>query len=107
MTRMTREFSFVLLGSGVLTTGYFLAPSPDAAIEQNANELAAEQVGAGTRDSNGHYRPHSGLGMGYAMLFLHSRGYAGGSYNGRPMATSSVVSRGGFGTMGRSASVSS
>ena len=29
MSRMSREFSLVLLGAGILTAGYFLAPAPE------------------------------------------------------------------------------
>ncbi len=99
MTRMSREFSLVLLGSGILTAGYFLAPSPEADLEQKANELAAERVGGGTRDSNGTYRYHPG----YMLFFMHSSGYTGGAAGGRSAAVSGPVSRGGFGGVGRSA----
>ncbi|QEL20994.1 hypothetical protein [Limnoglobus roseus] len=96
MTRMTRDFSLVLLGAGILSAGYFLAPSPD--LEAKADEQAAERVGGGERDSSGryHYRP------GYAMIWVHSGGYSGGA--GRAPAVGGV-SRGGFGGIGRSAGV--
>src|SRR5262245_52947609 len=38
MTRMSREFTLVLLGAGVLTAGYFLWPEDDPA--RKANEQA-------------------------------------------------------------------
>ncbi len=101
MTRMTRDFSLVLLGAGILSAGYFLAPTPD--LEAKADEQAAERVGGGERDSSGqyHHRP------GFAMIWLHSgmySGVAGGA--GRSPAVGGV-SRGGFGGFGRSAGVGS
>ena len=88
MTRMTRDFSLVLLGAGILTAGYFLATSPD--MEAKADEQAAERVGGGERDSRGHYhyRP------GFVMLMVHSGGYSGGSTRSPAMGG---VARGGFG----------
>jgi hypothetical protein len=88
MTRMTRDFSLVLLGASILTAGYFLAKSPD--MEAKADEQAAERVGGGERDSSGryHYRP------GFVMVWVHSPVYSGGA--GRSPAVGGV-SRGGFG----------
>ncbi len=100
MTRMSREFSLVLLGAGILSAGYFLAPSPPD-LQAKADEQAAERVGGAERDVHGnyHYRP------GFMMLMLHSRNYAGGGT--RAPAMGGTVSRGGFGTVGRSAGVGS
>ena len=39
MARMTREFSLVLVGSGILTAGYFLYPEDD--IEARQKEQVA------------------------------------------------------------------
>ena len=86
MTRMSREFSLVLLGAGILTAGYFAAPSREDELEKKADEQAAKRVGHTDRT---YHRSH---GM---FIFLHSPGYAGGS-SARP-ASSPSVTRGGFG----------
>ena len=93
MTRMSREFSLVLLGAGILTAGYFAAPSPDEELQKKADEQAARRVGHDT--TRHHYR--TGVPL---ILFLHSPGYAGGSST-RPNAMPSV-NKGGIGGMGRS-----
>lgn len=100
MTRMSREFSLVLLGSGILTAGYFIAPDPAEALAEKADDQAAHRVGSSTYRS--HYYGH------YPILFLHGGGYSGsGSVRGRPMSATAGVTRGGLGGIGRSASVSS
>jgi hypothetical protein len=86
MTRMTREFSLVLLGAGVLTAGYFMWPEQD--FQKRSEEQAARRVGGngGTRSG------------GHVLIFVHS----GGGYHsttGRSAAMASV-SRGGFGAVG-------
>ena len=73
MTRMTREFSLVLLGAGMLTTGYFLWPEQD--FEKRSEEQARTRVGT---------RSHGGF------LFI---GHLGGP-------RSSVARSGGAGMMG-------
>jgi 3-deoxy-D-manno-octulosonic-acid transferase len=85
MTRMTREFSLVLLGAGMLTAAYLMWPEPD--LEKKAEEKAAARVGG----RSGHV---------HTLIWIHSGSY-GSSYSSRPAALSSV-SRGGFGgTAGR------
>jgi len=88
MTRMSREFSLVLLGAGILTAGYFAAPSRDEELEKKADEQAAQRVG---HDKDTYHRHHGG-GM---FLFLHTAGYAGGN-SARPHSSPSTT-RGGFG----------
>jgi hypothetical protein len=95
MTRMSREFSLVLLGSGILTAGYFLAPSPEDELERKAEEQAAVRVG-----HDGEHARTTYYHGGHVVFFVHSPGYAGGSY-GRS-AASPTVSRSGFGGVGRS-----
>lgn len=90
MTRMSREFSLVLLGSGVLATGYFAAPSPAEELEQKAEAQAAARVGHTTHSTT--HRSHGFV----PLLFLHSPGYATGRATSRP-ASMPGVSRGGFG----------
>ena len=86
MARMSREFSLVLLGAGLLTAGYFLWPSDDArAADQTAD--AGGGNGDGSRHSRS-YRP------GFFFL-VTSR-----SYTSTRTATTSTVSRGGFGRVG-------
>jgi hypothetical protein len=102
MTRMSREFSLVLLGAGILSAGYFAAPSNAEDLENKAEDQAAAQVGHDTQSST--YRRHSHGGM---LLFIHSPGYAGGSYAAGRSPAMPGVSRGGFGGVGHSASASS
>jgi len=89
MTRMSREFSLVLLGAGVLTAGYFMWPEQD--FEKRAEEQAQARVGGQRRAGSG----------GHVLIFVHSSG--GGAYSrtgtGRSAAMASV-SRGGFGAIG-------
>ncbi|MGL6095781.1 MAG: hypothetical protein ACRC7O_08315 [Fimbriiglobus sp.] len=97
MTRMSREFSLVLLGAGVLTAGYFAAPSRAEDLEKKADDQAAARVGHDTHSSTTH-RTHGHVPL---ILFLHSPGYATGRPTGRP-ASMPGVSRGGFGSVGHS-----
>lgn len=94
MARMSRELSLVLVGSGILTAGYFLYPDEEKALLEKQDEQARQQV-AGNNNNNGHrsYRP--------GFIFIHT-GYAHG-YSGstsRPVAMGGSVSRGGFGSIG-------
>jgi hypothetical protein len=50
MARMSREFSLVLLGTGLLTAGYFLWP------EEDPLKLANEQAAAGGGDNGSRAR---------------------------------------------------
>lgn len=85
MTRMTREFSLVLVGAGILTAGYFLMPEKD--LEKRSEEQARARVGGG--------RTH-----GHVFIWVHSssvtRSATGG---GRSPAMAAVSSRG-FGSTG-------
>lgn len=90
MTRMSREFSLVLLGAGILTAGYFAAPSSEDEVEKKADEQAAQRVG----HPNGTHR-RAGVPL---IFFVHGPSHAGGV--GRSPASPSV-SRGGFGGVGR------
>jgi hypothetical protein len=86
MTRMSREFSLVLLGAGLLSAGYFMWPEKD--FEKRAEEQAQNRVG-GRRHTGGH------------VLFIGH--FGGGSSSvkggGRSPAMASV-SKGGFGSIG-------
>ncbi len=81
MTRMTREFSLVLLGAGMLAATGFLLPEQD--LEAKTEEQARARVGG-----------HSHVGGMHSILWLHG-GY--GNSVGRPSAVSSFA-RGGFGS---------
>jgi hypothetical protein len=84
MTRMSREFSLVLVGAGLLTAGYFLWPEPD--FEKRSEEQAHNRVGS---------RPHTG-----ALLFIgHASGPASIS-SARAPIFGGGVSRGGLGSFG-------
>ena len=88
MARMGREFSLVLLGSGMLAAGSFLWPAEDLAV-QAANAGAQQVAGNAARARGGH------------MIFLHT---FGGGRAGPSVAAGASVSRSGFGGMGRSIS---
>ena len=94
MSRMSSEFSLVLLGSGILTAGYFSAPSPEDAMEKKQDEQANGRVGGQQNGSSG-YR------SGGMFLFIHSPYYGGGTTNGRPAAYSPTTRAGGLGGAGR------
>jgi hypothetical protein len=82
MTRMSREFSLVLLGAGALTAGYMLWPDKD--LQAQAVQQANNRVGGG--------RSH-----GHMIVWVH--GTSGMSSTSRPAGLASV-SRGGFGGTG-------
>lgn len=85
MTRMSREFSLVLLGAGILTAGYFMWPEQD--FEKRGEAAAAKRVG-GNRTSGGH-----------VFIWIHG---GGGSHSvtGTRSAAMANVSRGGLGAVG-------
>jgi hypothetical protein len=83
MTRMSQEFSLVLLGAGLLTAGYFLWPEPD--FEKRAEEQARRRVGS-----------HTGA---HLLLLGHFGGGSSSVTGTRPAAVGSVA-RGGFGSIG-------
>lgn len=84
MTHMSREFSLVLVGAGLLTAGFYSWPEPD--FEKRAEEQAGRRVGSRT---GGH------------LIFIGHIG--GGSYSttgtGRSPAFASV-GKGGLGSIG-------
>ncbi|MCE9561207.1 MAG: hypothetical protein K8U57_04055 [Planctomycetes bacterium] len=85
MTRMSREFSLVLLGAGLLTAGYFAWPEPD--FEKRADEQAARRTG--TRTGGSH------------ILFIgHFGGGSGSVSGGGRSAAFASVSKGGLGSIG-------
>ncbi len=92
MSRMSREFGLVLLGTGILTAGYFTAASPEDEMEKKADEQAADRTGH-NRDGSRHH-------TGGFFLFVHSPAYAGNRM-GRPMSYSPTTRAGGFGSAGR------
>jgi hypothetical protein len=93
MTRMSKEFSLVLLGSGILTAGYFTIPSAEEGMEEKAEEQAAHRTG---HSHSTYHRYHTG-GL---FLWVHSPGYAGHP-SGRPAAHSPTTRSGGFGSISR------
>ena len=82
MTRMTREFSLVLLGAGMLTAAYMLWPEQDQ--EAKANEQAQQRV-AGTS------------GRMHGFIWIHSSGLGTSTSRAGAYTNSAGVSRGGFG----------
>lgn len=84
MTRMSREFSLVLLGAGLLSAGFFAWPEPD--FEKRAEEQAGRRVGS---RHGGHF------------IFIGHFG-GGGSYSvtGKGSPAFASVSRGGLGSIG-------
>lgn len=87
MTRMSREFSLVLLGAGLLTAGYYAWPEQN--FEKEADAQAAKRVGG---------RPRSG-GGGFIFIGHFGGGGASSVSGGRSPAMGSV-SKGGFGSIG-------
>jgi hypothetical protein len=92
MTRMSKEFTLVLLGSGILTAGYFTVPSAEEGMEEKAEEQAAHRTG-----HSNYHRHHGYMPL---LLWVHSPGYAGHP-SGRPVAHSPTTRSGGFGSIGR------
>ena len=91
MTRMSREFTLVLLGAGLLTTGYFVWPEQD--YDKRADEQAQKRVGG-----NGNGRRTGGA----TFIYIGYHGGGGSSSvsgPGRSPAMASV-SKGGFGSIG-------
>lgn len=84
MARMGREFSLVLLGSGMLAASSFLWPAEDLA-EQAVQAGARQVAGNAAANRPGHF------------IFLHS--YRTGS--GPNVGARANISRGGFGGIGR------
>jgi hypothetical protein len=81
MARMSREFSLVLLGAGLLTAGYFLWP------EEDPIKIANDQAAAGGRHNSGR------VGVGHVLL-VHYRGTRS------PAIVRTATARGGFGRVG-------
>ena len=98
MARMSREFSLVLLGAGVLTAGYFLWPEED--LHAKAEREAEQQVAG--NNANGTHRTHHG-GMFIFMPMGGGRSWSS-STGGRSPAMASVSRGGGFGSFGHAAS---
>jgi hypothetical protein len=95
MARMTREFSLVLVGSGILTAGYFLYPDDD--LEAKQKEQVQQQL-AGNNNNNGARRTGGG---GFIWIYTGAWGHSGSAASGRPTAMGGNISRGGFGSIGR------
>jgi hypothetical protein len=90
MTRMTREFSLVLLGGGLLTAGYFAWPEQD--FEKRAEEQAQKRVGGG--NGNGTTR------SGFAFVYIGHFGGGTSTTGGMRSPAMASVSKGGFGSIG-------
>jgi hypothetical protein len=94
MARMTREFSLVLVGSGILTAGYFLYPEDD--IEARQKEQVEQQL-AGNNNNQTQRRYHT------RFIWIHTGAWGPSGMTGsRPVAMGGGhISRGGFGSIGR------
>lgn len=88
MTRMSREFSLVLLGAGLLTAGYFMWPERD--FDKRADEQAQKRVGG-----NG-----GGTRTGGGFIFIGHFGGGSSSVSGGRSPAMASVSKGGFGSIG-------
>lgn len=87
MTRMSREFSLVLLGAGILTAGYYVWPEQN--FDKQADAQAEKRVGG---------RPRSGGG---GFIFIgHFGGSGASSVSGGRSPAMASVSKGGFGSIG-------
>ena len=89
MTRMSREFSLVLLGSGLLTAGYFIWDNEEK-IAADMDRQAQQRVGG-----NGAATRHHG-----GMLLFISHGSTSSVSSGTRPAAMASVSKGGFGSIG-------
>ena len=90
MTRMSKEFCLVLLGTGILTAGYFTAPSPDEEMEKKAEEQAGA-TGPGT--ARGYH--------GHGLLPVRPQPDVRRQLRRPPASAYPPTSRGGFGGVGR------
>jgi hypothetical protein len=95
MARMTREFSLVLLGAGVLTAGYFMWPEED--LNARAEEKAGEQVASSS--ATGTSRTYRG---GFIFIPMGSFGRGSGPM---PAGKAAGFTSGGFGARGAAVSV--
>lgn len=100
MARMTRELSLVLVGSGILTAGYFLYPEED--LEAKQKEQVEQQL-AGNNPNNQNGQPNNHRVYRPGFIWIHTGAWSSGGYGGRSpaMGGSGPVSRGGFGGIGR------
>jgi hypothetical protein len=88
MARMSREFSLVLMGAGVLTAGYFLVDDEDVLAKEE--KQVSQEVNKSR--SSGRY--------GHTFIFFHGGGWSSNG-GGRYSATGGAgVTRGGFGGIG-------
>jgi len=94
MARMTREFSLVLVGSGILTAGYFLYPEDDIEARQKAQ--VQEQLAGKENNQNDNRRTHR-----TTFIWIHTGAWGAGGATSRPVAMGGGASRGGFGSIGR------
>src|SRR5215208_6876555 len=95
MARMTREFSLVLVGSGILTAGYFLYPEDDIEARQKAQ--VQEQLAGKENNQNDNRRTHR-----TTFIWIHTGAWGpAGATGPRPVAMGGGASRGGFGSIGR------
>ena len=69
MARMTSEFSLVLVGSGILTAGYFLYP--DDELEAKQKEAVQQQVAGNNNNNNNNLL---GLGTGGGVVGVTNTG---------------------------------
>ncbi len=88
MARMSREFSLVLLGGGLLSAGYFLYP------EQEPLNLDKEEAGGG-----GGNNQRTRSGRDHHILIFHSTTTAARTNPSRS-SFSGATTRGGFGRSG-------
>ncbi|AMV26819.1 hypothetical protein VT84_20635 [Gemmata sp. SH-PL17] len=88
MTRMSREFSLVLLGAGLMTAGYFVWPEQN--YDKEVDKQAEKRVGGRSRSGGGTFIFIGHIGGG---------GPSSVSGGGRSPAMASV-SKGGFGSVG-------
>jgi len=89
MARMSREFTLVLLGSSLLTAGYFLWPEEDPVKKA---EAANADLANNNHNRNGNRTTYRSR---YTVIPIF---YAGGRSS--PAMPRTTVSRGGFGRTG-------
>ena len=87
MARMSREFTLVLLGSGLLTAGYFLWPEEDP-----VKKAEAANADGGGNNNNGNRTTYRAR---YTVIpIIYRTGMAS------PAMPRTTIARGGFGRVG-------
>lgn len=89
MARMSTELTVVLVGSSLLTAGYFYYRNDDPA----ADTFAADTQASASQHHRSHVHP-----MFLPMMMMMRSGYSSNRTSGLANRSSGSISRGGFGS---------